>query len=110
MASSKGNRCIVVTLEHDSDHVLVEPMRNRMTGKILCMHHHLMDRLEARSIFPMHQVLDNEVSAECKHQTTAVNEMTCQLALPGDHQRNTAEEAAQVFKDHFVANMCGMDP
>ena len=36
--------------------------------------------------------------------------MTYQLVPPGDHQRNIAEKAVQIFKDHFVANMCGIDP
>ncbi len=58
----------------------------------------------------MHQVLDNKVSEEYKHQITTVNEMTYQLAPRGDHQRNITEKEIQVFKDHFVANMCGIDP
>ncbi len=100
----------MVMLEYDSDYILVEPMRNRTTAEILRAHQHLIDRLNERGIFPMHQVLDNEVSAEYKHQITAVNEMTYQLVPPGDHQRNIVEKEIQVFKDHFVANMCGIDP
>ena len=97
-------------LEYDSSYILDEPMRNQTTAEILRVHQHLIDRLNERGIFPIHQVLDNEVSEEYKHQITVLNEMTYQLVFPGDHQWNIAEKAIQIFKDHFVANMCGIDP
>ena len=75
----------MVMLEYDSNYIFVETMRNRTTAEILRAHQHLMDRLNERGIVPIHQVLDNEVSAEYKHQITAVNEMTYQLVPPGDH-------------------------
>ena len=35
--------------------------------------------------------------------------MTYQLVPPHDHRRNAAEKAVQVFKDHFIAVLCGTD-
>ena len=35
--------------------------------------------------------------------------MTYQLVPPHNHRRNVAEKAVQVFKDHFVAVLCGAD-
>jgi hypothetical protein len=35
--------------------------------------------------------------------------MTYQLVPPHDHQRNKAEKVIQMFKDHFVAILCGAD-
>jgi len=52
----------MVMLEYDRNYVLVEPMRNRTTAEILHVHQHLINRLNKRGLFPMHQVLDNEVS------------------------------------------------
>ena len=37
------------------------------------------------------------------------NDMTYQLVPPNDHRRNAAEKAVQIFKDHFVAVLCGTD-
>ena len=106
----KGNRCIMVMLECGSDCILVKPMRNKTTAEMLRAHQHPTGGIEERGIFPAHQVLDNQVPDEHKHQITKVNQVTCQLVPPGDHQQNIAEKAIQVFKDHFVANMCGIDP
>ena len=35
--------------------------------------------------------------------------MKHQLVPPHDHRRNIAEKAIQVFKDYFVAVLCGAD-
>ena len=53
-------------------------------------------------------ILDNECSAEFKPLINE-NEIVCQLVPPHDHRRNVAEKAIQIFKDHFIAVLCGTD-
>jgi len=53
-------------------------------------------------------ILDNKCSAKFKEKILE-NDMTYQLVPPHDHRRNVAEKAVQVFKDHFIAVLCGTD-
>ena len=102
----RGNQYIMVLTESDSDVILVEPMKNRTSGEMIRAYQALIDRLHAANIVPKHHILDNECSDEFK-TTIKSNDMTYQLVLPHDHPRNRAEKAIQIFKDHFVAILCG---
>lgn len=53
-------------------------------------------------------ILDNECSGEIK-DVIKEHKMKHQLVPPNDHQHNAAEKAVQIFKDHFIAVLCGMD-
>jgi hypothetical protein len=104
----KGNQYIMVLTESDSDIILVGAMKNRTSGEMIRSYQALIDRLHAANIVPKHHILDNECSKEFK-TTIKNNNMTYQLVLPHDHRRNKAEKAIQIFKDHFVAILCGAD-
>jgi len=106
--SLRGNQYIMVLTESDSDVILVEPMKNRTAGEMIRAYQALIDRLHAANIVPKHHILDNECSEEFK-ATIKGNNMTYQLVPPHDHRRNRAEKAIQIFKDHFVAILCGAD-
>jgi hypothetical protein len=104
--SSKGNQYIMVLTESDSGAILVEPMKNITSGKMIRMYQTLVERLRLAGIAPKEHILDNECSADFKAAITT-NNMTYQLIPPHDHRRNKAEKAVQTFKDHFVAILCG---
>jgi hypothetical protein len=104
--SSKGNQYIMVLTESDSDAILVEPMKNRTSGEMICMYQTLVEQLRVAGIAPKEHILDNECSEDFKAAITT-NNMTYQLVPPHNHRRNKAEKAVQTFKDHFVAILCG---
>jgi hypothetical protein len=60
-------------------------------------------------IVPMHQILNNQVSAAYK---TAIetSKMMYQLVPPNNHQQNLAEKAIQTFKNHFISILSGCAP
>jgi hypothetical protein len=90
----------------DSNAILVEPMQNRQSGEMVATYQTLVGRLKDSGFEPKMHILDNECSAEFK-EAIKKNEMKFQLVPPHDHRRNIAEKAIPVFKDHFVAVLCG---
>ena len=68
----------------------------------------LVDRLKSAEFEPKMHILDNEISAGYK-EAIRKSGMKYQLVPPNDHRRNAAEKAIQVFKDHFIAILCGTD-
>jgi len=104
--SLRGNQYIMVLTKSDSDVILVEPMKNRTSGEMIRAYQALINHLHAANIIPEQHILDNECSEVFK-ATIKGNNMTYQLVPPHDHRRNRAEKAIQIFKDHFVAVLCG---
>ena len=74
----------MVLAEMDSNVILVEPMRNRTAGEMVCAYQKLIERLHDSGIEPKHQVLDNKISEEHKTAIKKYN-MTFQLVPPHDH-------------------------
>ena len=107
--SYKGNQYIMVIFEAKiSDNIFVEPMRNRQAAEMVNAYQRAVDRMKKAGIEPKMHILDNEISAEFK-QAISDNGMQYQLVPPNDHRRNIAEKAIQIFKDHFIAVLCGTD-
>ena len=52
------------------------------------------------------QRLDNEASNQCK-QNVKKFKMDCQLTPAQMHRQNTAEQAIQTFKNHFISMPAG---
>ncbi len=106
--SSSGNQYIMVLIDVDSDAILVEPMKNRTSGKMIQAYQTLINRLCTAGSIPKLHVLDNKCSQDFR-DTIRLNGMTYQLVPPHDHRRNLVEKAIQMFKDHFIAILCGTD-
>jgi hypothetical protein len=106
--SSKGCQYMMVLMESESNAILVEAMKNRMSGEMIRAYQVLVDQLRSVGIAPKQHILDNECSNDFK-EAIKTNNMTYQLVPPHDHQRNKAEKAIQTFKDCFVAILCGAD-
>ena len=98
----------MVLFELDSNNILCEAMKNRTSGEMVRAYQKLVDRLKEKGILPKMHILDNEGSEEL-YAAIKLNNMKYQLVPPHDHRRNIAEKAIQVFKDHFVAVLCGTD-
>ncbi len=106
--SSKGCQYLMVLTESESNAILVEAMKNRMSGEMIRTYQVLVNQLRSVRIAPKQHILDNECSNDFK-EAINTNNMTYQLIPPHDHQWNKAEKAIQTFKDHFVAILCGAD-
>ena len=108
VTSYRGMQYIMVMYDLDSNAVLVEPLRNKTSGEMVAAYQLLVDRLTSAGFEPKMHILDNEISAGYK-EAIRKNKMKYQLVPPNDHRRNAAEKAIQVFKDHFIAVLCGTD-
>ena len=107
--SLKRNQYIMVGYDADgSSSILAQPMRNRSAGSMIEAYEEMIKQLPKGEERPTTHILNNEYSAELK-RAIADNDMTYQLVLPHDHCRNAAEKSIQVFKDHFIAVLCGTD-
>ena len=106
--SSRGNQYIMVLVELDSNYIMIEPMTNRTAGEMVRVYQILINRLNARGIFPKLHILDNEISAQFE-DCIAKNKITFQLVPPHNHRVNIAERGIQTFKAHLISTLCGCD-
>jgi len=106
--SSQGNKYIFVLYDYDSNAILARAMKNRSDSEMVKVFTELADYLTTRGFKPQYQVLDNEASKALKKAIVGQN-ITYQLAPPGNHRQNNAERAIQTFKNHFVAGLCSVD-
>ncbi len=103
-----GHQYIMVLIEINSNAILVEAMKNCMTGEMIRAYQVLVDGLINSGVTPKMHILDNECSAQFKERTKS-NNMKYQLVPPHDHIQNIAKKAIQVFKAHFISVLCGAD-
>ena len=90
----------MVLVEVDGNFIDAEPMKNRSEGAMIKAYQALWARLTASgTIKPKTHILDNEALAEYKKEIQ--KNCTIQLVPQDNHQRNLAERAIQVFKNHF---------
>jgi hypothetical protein len=98
--SSKGNQYVMVLVEVDGNFIDAKPMKNRSEGAMIKAYQALWARLTTLgTIKPKTHILDNEASVEYKKEIQ--KNCTIQLVPQDNHQRNLAERAIQVFKNHF---------
>eukprot|EP00978_Attheya_sp_CCMP212_P013058 scaffold32606_cov75-Attheya_sp.AAC.1 len=108
LSAAQGNKYIFVLYDYDSNAILARAMKNRSDSEMVRVFTELADYLTTRGFKPQYQVLDNEASKALKKAITGQN-ITYQLAPPGNHRQNNAERAIQTFKNHFVARLCSVD-
>jgi hypothetical protein len=106
--SSHGNQYIMVLIELESNAILVEAMKNRTAGKMICAYQTLVDCLHSAEIQPKMHLLDNECSAEFK-EWIKLNQMKYQLIPPNNHRQNITKTSIKIFKAHFSSILCGCD-
>ena len=68
----------------------------------------IVGKAESSRIKPRHKILDNEASKEYK-TTIKENGMMYKLVPPDMQRPNRAETSIQMFKDHFVMILSGVD-
>jgi hypothetical protein len=107
--SSRGNSCILIVYNYDSNYIHAESLRSRSVPDILAGYKRSIDLLKSRGLTPQLQCLDNEASQALQHFLQAEG-IDYQLAPPHAHRRNSAERVIRTFKNHFIEGLSGTDP
>ena len=106
--SSRGYKYLYVMYDHDSNGILVEPLKNRNATTIVTAWKALFNRLTKHGHTTKMFVLDNEFSSQLKDTLTKAH-LTFQLVPPHVHRRNAAERAIKTFKNHFLSVLATAD-
>ena len=107
--SSRGTEYLLVVYHHDSNAILVEPVKNRQAAEITRAWKNIHETLKQRGEQPKIYILDNEVSNDLK-KAFLKNKVNFELIPPHMHRRNAAERAIRTFKNHFLAGLATCDP
>jgi hypothetical protein len=82
--SSRGFQYQMILYHVDSNFISVQPTKNKTKGELILAKSQALVRMTACGITPLHQVLNNEISAVYKN-TITTSGMTYQLVPPDDH-------------------------
>ena len=99
--SQWGNKIVMIAVHLDADYIFAEPMRNKMDGERLHAYQKIINRMRRAKLGLRKHALDNEISKEYRERI-AENNMTHELAAPGNHRTLIAEQAIQTWKAHMV--------
>jgi hypothetical protein len=106
--SQQGYWYIMVGIHLDANYIFCKLMKNQTEGKITTAYQKMVDRMKLLALKLKHHHLENKCSAAF-NTCIAKNGMIHKLVLPNCHRRNTAEQAIQMFKNHFVFILSGVD-
>ena len=106
--SSRGNKYLYVMYDHDSNGILVTPLKNRNANTIVEAWKFLFAKLTKHGHETKMFVLDNEFSSKLK-DTLKNNNLKYQIVPPNIHRRNAAECVIQTFKNHFLSVLTTAD-
>ena len=84
--SSKGSKYICVCYVHDSNSILVRPMKSRAEAEHIRVYKDIFQYLAARGLRPAHHTMDNECSPAMRRLIVEENQQKLQLVPPDDHQ------------------------
>ena len=97
----------MVTVEMDSNAILVDPIKNLTEEELTRAYRAMMLRLKQAGIIPQKHTLDNEVSNAMKTIIRNEYKMKLELVPTGCHSCNAAEVAIRNFKAHFLSVLAG---
>jgi hypothetical protein len=98
----------MVTVEINSNAILVEPMKIRKNAKMIRAYNALLLQLKQAGIIPKKHILDNEVSEKMTNHIYDTCKLDMELVPPGCHQCNRAKVAICNFKAHFLSVLAGV--
>jgi hypothetical protein len=76
---------------------------------MVCAFDLIIQSLIISGLKPHLQRLDNEASLALRNYLTKQG-IDYQLGPPHIHRRKNAERSIQMFKNHFIAGLCSVDP
>ncbi len=90
--SLQDNKYNMVMVEIDSNAILDKPMKNRKDAEMILAYNALLLQLKWAGIVPKKHVLNNKVSENMKNHIRDTCKLDMELAPPGCHRHNAAEE------------------
>ena len=99
----------MVVYHFDDNNILTTPLNKITSLFILSGITKTHDNLRKRGLTPKLQIMDNEVSEDLKKYFED-SDIQFQLVPPHMHRINAAERAVRTFKNHFIADLCTVDP
>ena len=107
--SSRGNKCIFIMYDFDSNAILSVALPDRRGSSIQKAWLQIFNQLTVNGYRPKLHILDNECFGDLKHSFTK-NQVDFQRVPAHLHRRNAAERAIQTWKHHFIAGVTSTDP
>ena len=106
--SSRGNKYLYIMFDHDSNGILVAPLKNRNDNRIVEAWKFLFSKLTKHGHETKMFVLDKEFSSQLKDMLK-INNLKYQLVPPNVYRRNAAARAIQTFKNQFLLVLATAD-
>jgi hypothetical protein len=106
--SSRGHQSILTLYDYDSNTISTESMKNRTDNEMIRAYTALHQKFINAGLKHELQIMDNECSTEFRQYLTDQH-ITLQLVTPHIHRQNAAEQAIQIFKNHFMAGLSSVD-
>ena len=100
----------MVAYHNKSNVILIKGSQTRHDRPRIPPYNTIIQQLQDRGNTVTNKVLDNEASAAYKAKIKGKWRCTYQLVSPYMYPQNTAEQAIQNFKAHFLAILAGVDP
>ena len=99
----------MVEYHYEANNILTTPLKNRTGPCILSGVTKIHDKFRKRGLTLKLHIMDNEVSEDLKNKFED-SDIQFQLVPPHIYWRNATERAVKYFKNHFISNLCNMDP
>jgi hypothetical protein len=109
VTSRRGNKYMFVLHDYDSNLIIAEPIESRNASDLVNGFDTCYKALTKNGFRAKKIRLDNKISKDFIQYLNKEN-LTYQLASPGDHRVNPAERSIQTYKNHFIAMLSGTDP
>lgn len=106
--SSHGHQYIFVGFNSKANYIKRIPLRNQNGNESIQAFEEFSATIKEAGITPQYHIIDNECSQKLK-QCIENHGITFQKVPPNTHQNNTAEQAIQTWKAHFISGICGTD-
>jgi hypothetical protein len=106
--SSTGNNYLVIAYDYNSNSILLWPIKDRLTESLIAAIQDIHNTLRKGGCQPQFHRMDNKCSQAIKEYFNH-NNITYQLAPPGEHRTNAAEWAIRTAKNHLKAGWWSMD-
>jgi hypothetical protein len=108
ITSKQGYWYIMVGIHLDTNYIFCKLIKNQTKDKMIMAYQKMVNRMKLLALGLKHHHLDNKHLAAFK-ACIAKNGMTHELVPPDCHHCNIAAQAIQMFKNHFVSILSGVN-
>lgn len=105
----QGHQYIFIMYHYDTNAIIPYPMKDRTEAEHIKAWEYCYTYLKDRGQAPIFHTMDNETSHNLL-RAIQQNKVKIKLVPPYLHRRNVAERAIRIFKNHFIAGLCSVNP